>query len=201
MTTKRSSCKQVIIPMSLDNTNNFVKEFSIHITNINKALKNIRSDIMADFIQVENNDIVISTNKVTNPLDLQTIKNYIKSACSIGVNQMKSLRLPQLKFYLKLISIPYLSEKTNSCITSDEVDNILKNTHIFNNMVLASKPRVIKISPKSNIAIIWIDIWNAQSSMKVKSLINRRFNVESFIATIYGAKMNPGVSQCKNYWK
>jgi len=184
--------------MSLDNTNNFVKKSSIHVTNINKALKNIRSDIMADFIQVENNGIVISTNKVTNPLDLQTIKNYIKSACSIEVDQIKSLRLSQLKSYLKLISIPYLSEKTNLCITSDEVDNILKNTHIFNNMVLALKPRVIKISPKSNMAIIWIDIWNAQSSMKVKSLINRRFNVGSFIATIHGANMNPGVSQCKN---
>ena len=71
---------------------------------------------------------------------------------------MESLKLSQLKSYLKLISIPYLSKKINSCITSDEVDNILKNTHIFNDVVLASKPRVIKISPKSNMAIIWIDI-------------------------------------------
>jgi len=67
---------------------------------------------------------------------------------------MKFLRLPQLKSYLKLISIPYLSKKTNSYITSDEVDNILKNTHIFNNVVLVLKPRVIKISPKSDMAII-----------------------------------------------
>jgi len=114
---------------------------------------------------------------------------------------MESLRLPQSKSYLKLIGIPYLSEKTNSCITSDEVDNILKNTYIFNDVVLALKPRVIKISPKSNMAIVWINIWDAQSGIKVKSLINRRFNVGSFIATIHGANINPGVSQCKNCWK
>jgi len=54
--------------MSLDNANNFVKESSIHIANINRALKNIKSDVMADFIWVENNSIVISTNKVANLL-------------------------------------------------------------------------------------------------------------------------------------
>jgi len=128
---------------------------------------------MANFTRVENNGIIISTNKVANPLDFQTIENYIKSAHSIEEDQIKSPRLPQSKSYLKLISIPYLSKKTNSYITSDEVDNILKNTHIFNNVVLASKPRVIKVFPKSDMAIVWIDIWNSQSSMKAKSLINR----------------------------
>jgi len=152
--------------MIIDNTNNFVKESSIYVTNINRTLKNIKSDVMADFICVENNGIVISTNKVTNLLDLQTIKNYIKSACSIKADQIEFLRIPQLKSYLKLISIPYLSEKTNSYITSDEIDYILKNTHIFNDIVLASKPRVIKVSSKSNIAIVWIDIWDAQNGMK-----------------------------------
>ena len=156
MTTKRPSCKQIIIPMCLDNANNLVKKSSIYVANINRALKNIKLDVMADFIWVENKGIVISTNKVTNPLDLQTTENYVKSTYSIEADQMESLRLPQSKSYLKLIGIPYLSEKTNLCITSDEVDNILKNTHIFNDVVLALKPRVIKISPKSNMAIIVI---------------------------------------------
>ena len=158
MTTKRPSCKQIIIPMCLDNANNLVKKSSIYVANINRALKNIKLDVMADFIWVENKGIIIFTNKITNPLDLQTTKNYVKSTCFIETDQIESLRLSQLKSYLKLIGIPYLSEKTNSHITSDEVDNILKNTHIFNDVVLALKPRVIKISPKSNMAIIWIDI-------------------------------------------
>ena len=48
-------------------------------------------------------------------------------------------------------------------------------------------------------SIIWI--WDMQSSTKAKSLINKRFNVGSFIATIYGANMNSRVLQCKNCWK
>ena len=193
MTIKKPLHKQVIIPMSIDNANNFVKESSIHVANINRLLKNIKLDVMADFIHIKNTGMAISTNKVTNLLDLQMIKKYIKNTCCIEVEQIEPLRLSQSKSYLKIIGIPNLSEQTNTCIISDEIDKILKNTHIFNDIVLASKLRVIKVFPKSNMAIIWIDIWNAQSSTKVKSLINRRFNVRSFIITIRGANMNSEV--------
>jgi len=50
-------------------------------------------------------------------------------------------------------------------------------------------------------AIVWVDIWDAQSGFKAKNLINRFFNVESYIVIIYDANMNPGVPQCKNCWK
>ena len=92
ITTKGPSQKQVIIPMSSDNVNKFVKEFSIYIANINRAFKNIKSDVTADFICVENKRVVITTNKIASPLDLQTIKKYIKNMYYIEANQMKSLR-------------------------------------------------------------------------------------------------------------
>ena len=79
ITTKSPSQKQVIIPMSSDNTTKFVKEFSVYIANINRAFKNIKSDVMADFICIENKRVVITTNKVASLLDLQTIKKYIKN--------------------------------------------------------------------------------------------------------------------------
>ena len=65
-------------------------------------------------------------------------------------------------------------------------------------MVLASKSRVVKASLKSNMAVIWIDIWDVQSSSKAKSLINRYFNIENYITTIQGTNMKPGIPQCKN---
>ena len=50
-------------------------------------------------------------------------------------------------------------------------------------------------------AIIWIDIWDAQSVFKAKNLINKSFNVRNHIATIYDANINPSVPQYKNCWK
>ena len=57
-------------------------------------------------------------------------------------------------------------------------------------MTLASKPRIIKASSKSDMAIVWIDIWNVQSSTKAKSLINKCFNIERYITTVWSTNMN-----------
>jgi len=134
-------------------------------------------------------------------LDFQAIEKYIKSTVCIEAEHVELPRLSQSKLYLKIIGILYLSEHTNTHITLDDVERILKSNYIFNDIFLASKSRIIKVSPKSDMSIIWIDIWDTQSRSKAKSLINRRFNVGSFIVTIHGANMNPGIPQCKNCWK
>jgi len=156
---------------------------------------------MANFIHTDTKGIIISTNNVVYPLNLQEIKKYIKNSLYAVVDQIKSPRLPQSKSYLKIVDIPYLSEVTNAHLSSDDVEKILKANHIFNDIVLALKLRVIKVSPKSDMSIIWINIWDTQNGSKTKTIINRRFNVSSFITTVPGANMNPGVLLCKNCWK
>ena len=176
--------------MNSKDANNFMKESSSHVTNINRVFKNIKSEVMADFICIENNGLVITTNKVASVLDLQTIKKYVKNIYNIELNHVESPRLSQSKSFLKIIGIPYILEFTNICISTEEVEKIIKENHIFNNVILASRPRIIKVSPKLDILIIWIDIWDAQSSAKAKGLINRCFNIGRYIASICGANMN-----------
>ena len=77
-------------------------------------------------------------------------------------------------------------ENTNISIISDFVEFIIKAN--FNNMFLTSKSQFIKILPKSDIAIVWLDIWDAQSGYKAKYLINRCVNIESHIVTISKSK-------------
>ena len=141
------------------------------------------------------------TNKIMSNLELQMVENYIKNANCIITEGIKTPRLPQSKFYLKVIDILLLQENTNTSINLNIIENIIKKNHIFNNIMLVSKPCIIKVSPKSDMAIIWINIWNVQSGSKVKRLINRCFNIESFIATIRGANMNLGIPQYKNCWR
>jgi len=71
--------KQIIVPMNNDNRIKFVAELSAHINNINRVLKNIKLDVKANFICLEQADIIIVTNKVASPLYLQTVENYIKN--------------------------------------------------------------------------------------------------------------------------
>ena len=62
--------KQVIISMSNNNKSKFMKLSSTHITNLNRALKNIKSEVVADFVHTNQAEIIIITNKVVSPLDL-----------------------------------------------------------------------------------------------------------------------------------
>lgn len=112
-----------------------------------------------------------------------------------------SSRFSQSKSYLKNLGISYFVEDTNLSIKSDIIESVIKSTHIFNNTILASYSWIIKASPKFDIAVIWINIWNSQNRMKAKYLINRSFNINRYIATIRETNMNPGVSQYKNCWK
>ena len=75
-------------------------------------------------------------------------------------------------------------ENTNTLLFTDIAETIIKNNHIFNNIAITSRPRIIKVSPRLDIAIIWLDIWDIQSSSRVKGLINRCFNVGSYIMMV-----------------
>jgi len=202
MTTKGPLRKQIIIPMSGENVSSFMKNSSLHVANINRNLRNAKSDVLIDYLCSENSGIIVITNKVAQQSDMSIISNYIKNSNDINSLQVDEPRLPKSKSYLKITGIPFFSHSNSQeRLTSNDIEAILKQNHIFDNISLVSKPRVIKVSPKSDMTIVWIDIWDVQSGKNAKMLINRCFNVGNFIATIRGANMNPGAPQCKNCWK
>ena len=71
----------------------------------------------------------------------------------IEADQIDSPRLQQSILYLKIVGIPYLTEQSNTHLSSENIEKILKSNHIFNNIVLALKPRVIKVFPKLDMSI------------------------------------------------
>ena len=179
-----------------------MRNSSLNIANINKKLRNARTDILVNYIKSDNTRIIITTNKIAQQSDLAIINHCVKNSNDINSLQVKDPRLPKSKSYLKIIGIPYYPHAdSQEKLSSSDIKNILKQNHIFDNISLASRPRIIKVSPKSDMAIVWINIWDVQSRRNAKLLINQCFNVGNYIATIRGATMNPGVPQCKNCWR
>ena len=88
-----------------------------HITNVNKCLKNSKSDIVIDFICITNNGIIITTNKPANDLNLSTIEKYLKSIQNINSDLIESPRLPKSKLYMKIIGLPYKIEQNVISLT------------------------------------------------------------------------------------
>jgi len=176
MTTKGPSRKHIIIPISSENISSFMKNSSLNIANINRKLQNAKTGVLVDYVQSDNTGIIIITDKVAQQSDLFIIDHYIKNSNDINALQVEDSRLPKSKLYLKIIGIPFYPHlNTQEKLTSLAVETILKQNHIFDNISLSSKPRIIKVSPKSDIAIVWIDIWDVQSGQNAKLLINRCF--------------------------
>ena len=53
MTTKSSSRKQIIIPIGNYNKSKFIASLNLYITNLNSTLRNIKSEVIANFIQAD----------------------------------------------------------------------------------------------------------------------------------------------------
>jgi len=200
VTTKGPSRKQAIIPVHNDLVENIMGDASTHMFQINALLKNVKSSMHSEFIHPCSGGIAIVTNNIPNPSDLSIIEKYFKSVEGINSNDIPSPRLPQSKSYLKITGLPYLRADGNK-ITSENVTDFMKHINLFENVPLATKPRIIKASPKSDMAIIWFDIWDTQNGSKAKSLINHSFNLGRHIATVRATNMNPGVPQYHNCWK
>jgi len=64
MTMKDLSRKQIIVSMSSDNSNSFMKNSSTHVSNLNRLLRNTKIEVTVDFIRSDPIGLVIITNKV-----------------------------------------------------------------------------------------------------------------------------------------
>jgi len=151
--TKGPLRKQIIISMSINSAKRVMTQSNAYIININRLLKGIKSEISADYIHSNNKGIIIMTNKIAIFSNLNIVQKYMKDLNDIDLNNIMSLRLPQSKFYLKILGILYFLEDTNLSVMLDIIKRVIKCIHIFNNIVLAFYPWVIKIYPKSDMAM------------------------------------------------
>ena len=88
MTTKEPSRKQIIIPMSKENVDSFIKNSLLHVLNINRQFHNAKSEILVDYIRAEPLGITIVANKVSQPSNLMLIDQYIKNSNNVNALQV-----------------------------------------------------------------------------------------------------------------
>jgi len=134
MTTRDPSRKKVIISMTKSNAELIMKLAYKQITNINEHLKNSNSDIIADFICLSNNGVIITTNHPANTTKLSRIKNFLKKIDNIDPISIEAPRLPKSKSYMKIVGLPYNSEL--GTITPDFIEGILKKTHLSRSLMV-----------------------------------------------------------------
>lgn len=76
--------------MSANNSEAIVLQANVHISNINRLLKGVKSKVSVDFIY-SNNKGIITTNKAITSLDLSIVERYVKELNNINSNDVMSL--------------------------------------------------------------------------------------------------------------
>lgn len=136
----------------------FLLLFGDYVTNINHALKSIKFDVIIDFVRSDHRGLIVISNKIMVPSDMSIINNYIKNSDNLDIKDIQDAQLPQSKSYLKILGILYLIKNTSTSIDFNVIEDIIKASHIFNDVKIAFKSHICKVSPKSDMAIVWIDI-------------------------------------------
>jgi len=140
--------------MEVKNSDRIMAKANTYVSSNNRLLKEVKSEISVDFIQSDNKGLFITTNKVAIVSSSKIIEKYIKNLNDIDFDDIISLRLSKSKLYLKILGISYFVENINLPLSFDIIERIIKSTYIFNDIVLVSCPYVIKVSLKSDMAVI-----------------------------------------------
>jgi len=82
--------------MNSENASKVLSKLSDHVANINRLLRNIKSNTAADFIRLDSRGIIVTMNNVAAQSDLDIIiEKYIKGIDTIQADNVLSPRLPQ----------------------------------------------------------------------------------------------------------
>jgi len=154
------------------------------VKSYNKGLVNARSKLRVESVHKAWNGVSMSTNSVASAAELEVIKQWLKKTAGLGESTEVEPRLSQSKSFLKVLGMPYWDSKSSLPITPAQVAEALSCSPLFESVTLVSMPRIMKVSPSSDMSVIWIDIWDSQKGSKGKTLINRSFNFGRHTATV-----------------
>ena len=74
----------------MNNSERIISQASEHISNINKLLKDVKSNVSADCFYSNNKGVIIITNKIAVMSDLSIIEKYIKESNTIDLDKIMS---------------------------------------------------------------------------------------------------------------
>ncbi|KXN84361.1 hypothetical protein AN958_12694 [Leucoagaricus sp. SymC.cos] len=150
--------------------------------------------------------LAFSTNLVPTPGERDIIHEWLSKAIQCDKDKVPIPRVPMSKSYLKITGVNFYMptdwhDDGSNQLTADDVLYVMNRNPLFENITLASPPRVMRATPHSDMAIIWFDIWDSQNGTNAKLLTNCSFNFDKDVAVIRACNMHPGISQCQNCWK
>ena len=161
MTTHGPTRRQVLIPLDTSTAEVVVANATTAVESCNRGLVETYFKLRVESVCKAWDRISMSTNFVASAAELEVIKQWLKKVADLAASTVVKPRLPQSKPFLKILGVPYWGNNSLLPITQAQVESVITNTLIFEGVVLASRPHNMKVSPSSDMSVIWIDIWDS----------------------------------------
>jgi len=158
MTTQGPTRHQVLIPLTPAAAEMMVANAASTVQSCNKGLVSACSKLRVESVHKTWDGVSMSTNSVAFAAELEVIKQWLKKTANLGDVTEVEPHLSQSKSFLKILGIPYWDSKISLPVTLAQVAEALSSSPLFESVILASMPHIMKASPSSDMFVIWIDI-------------------------------------------
>ena len=74
----------------MNNAEAIILQANEHISNINRLLKGVKSDVLANFIYSNNKEVVVTTNKTVVTSNLNMVEKYLKKLNNVDLDNIMS---------------------------------------------------------------------------------------------------------------
>jgi len=88
------------------------------VESYNKGLVSAHSKLRVESVHKAWDGVSMSTNSVASVAELEVIKQWLKKTAGLGEITEVEPCLPQSKFFLKVLGVPYWDSKTSLPVTS-----------------------------------------------------------------------------------
>jgi len=146
--------RQVLIPLDTPTVEVVVANTATAVESCNRGFVEAHSKLRVESVRKAWDGISMFTNFVASAAELEVIKQWLKKVAGLAASTVVEPRLPQSKSFLKILGIPYWGNNSSLPTTQAQVESVIANTPIFEGVVLASRPCIMKVSPSSDMSVI-----------------------------------------------
>jgi hypothetical protein len=156
------------------------------------------SKLVAQSVSPAYGGFSIATDLVASEDELRFIREGVRSAFPGATST--TTELPSSTSYLKLVNVPITAN--DRLITPEIVlQQITKaGPSVRDFVVLQTPPRVVRDSPKSDTAMVYLNIADSISGARAWALLKQSVQFGRYIARFRAARANPGMALCSRCW-
>ena len=160
---------------------------------ISRFVNLLQCSLMVTSFRLGYGGLAFSTSCVPTSPELAQVETFVCGIVPKGT--VVDCEVPSLWSFCKLVSVPFITLE-GTYLTLAGAECILLSTVFKDNIHLAALPWIVRDSHCADSCTVFFDIWDFQKESRMKTFVNRLFNIGQVVCFFYKASPHIGVPYC-----